>query len=497
MPNSKEKLLEDCNVEIENFGPIFEGKISIKPLTIFIGSNNSGKSYASMLLHSIFGATDYAMRTFFQGWRGGYSPNLLVILAFSKIDNKEIKEISKILNDSFQSKSKEVKIPKILIEKILTRIISFFYEDVLEKKLTYSFASNLEDLIRKGETSFKINFNNLCLQYKNKLEIINYPDMGLKYDLESPRLFNIKIFDEDHVILKVKSLKLPGEDEELIEFIVSEIITEMLSQLLNNLRHDSYYLPAARSGIVQAQRVLAANTFRLSFRAGIEDISIPSFSGVIADFLSSLQDLDREKGPFARLANQFTNEIIYGDIIVDYPNKESNNPEIKYEYDGMKIPLHRSSSTVSELAPLFLYLRYLAKPKGILIIEEPEAHLHPKNQRILAKYLIRMMKMGLKIIITTHSDYLLDQLNNFILLSKLDKNEREKYGYKTNDYLNASDVSIYLFDYDSISKGNKIQEIEINKEGITEESFTEVLDALYDETNKIRRELSRLEAHDN
>ena len=42
------------NLEMNDFGPIIEGKISLKPLTLFVGPNNSGKSYAAMLIHSMY-----------------------------------------------------------------------------------------------------------------------------------------------------------------------------------------------------------------------------------------------------------------------------------------------------------------------------------------------------------------------------------------------------------------------------------------------------------
>jgi len=44
----------ELEVEIENFGPISSGKARLRPLTIFIGHNNSGKSYTAMLICSIF-----------------------------------------------------------------------------------------------------------------------------------------------------------------------------------------------------------------------------------------------------------------------------------------------------------------------------------------------------------------------------------------------------------------------------------------------------------
>ena len=54
-PRKKEKTKRlDLKVGMKDFGPIAEGEIELKPLTVFIGPNNSGKSYAAMLIYSIF-----------------------------------------------------------------------------------------------------------------------------------------------------------------------------------------------------------------------------------------------------------------------------------------------------------------------------------------------------------------------------------------------------------------------------------------------------------
>ena len=45
---------KNSKIEIKDFGPICKGEIELKPLTIFIGPNNSGKSYAAMLIHSLY-----------------------------------------------------------------------------------------------------------------------------------------------------------------------------------------------------------------------------------------------------------------------------------------------------------------------------------------------------------------------------------------------------------------------------------------------------------
>ena len=46
------------NLKINNFGPIKNANLEIAPLTIFVGSNNSGKSFSVKLIHSLLNPFD-------------------------------------------------------------------------------------------------------------------------------------------------------------------------------------------------------------------------------------------------------------------------------------------------------------------------------------------------------------------------------------------------------------------------------------------------------
>ena len=78
-----------------------------------------------------------------------------------------------------------------------------------------------------------------------------------------------------------------------------------------------------------------------------------------------------------------------------------------------------SSSSVKTLSGLVVYLRHIAKKGDVLIIDEPEMNLHPDNQRRLARIFARMINNGLRLIISTHSDYIIRELNNLIMLNAL------------------------------------------------------------------------------
>ncbi|MEN8214859.1 MAG: AAA family ATPase [Pseudomonadota bacterium] len=93
-----------------------------------------------------------------------------------------------------------------------------------------------------------------------------------------------------------------------------------------------------------------------------------------------------------------------------------------------------------------LYLNHIAKKGDILLIDEPEQNLHPANQRKMARLFVRLIKMGVKVFVTTHSDYLIKELNNLIILGNefQDRDEiMEKYQYTEEDVLDKSLVRVY------------------------------------------------------
>jgi len=73
--------------------------------------------------------------------------------------------------------------------------------------------------------------------------------------------------------------------------------------------------------------------------------------------------------------------------------------------------------SIRSLLQLSRYLKHQARVGDLVIIEEPELNLHPKNQRRIARLLASLVNCGLKIMITTHSDYILREFNNLILLT--------------------------------------------------------------------------------
>jgi len=493
-PRENKKI--ELNIEMKDFGPIIEGKISLKPLTLFVGPNNSGKSYAAMLIHSIY--ETYAPTISIRDAPRHYPRNLFLFrdIGLHTIQ-KNFADERAVLEEHINSAEygEEIELPKPLLDKITTKIFDKLYERRLNEEILRSYASPLNELIRIGKKSFglRIGFDSdgVYVICKNKqLKIEKYPESDIKIKVEVAEWLDRGLKTSrkgEEYLIQIDTVRLEGEGFRLMDAIVRRCA----SNIFKKAAIPCYYLPAARSGILQGHKALTASMMKNAPLAGIEKFSgIPTFSGVVSDFIASIIDMPERKGTFYPLAKEFEQELIKGEIIVR-TRDEYLYPKIRYNYHDAEIPLHRASSTVSELAPLFLYLKYIIEPGSILIIEEPEAHLHPANQRILAKYLVRLIRKGVYIIITTHSEYLLEQLSNFIMLSKIEPEKRvEEYGYAEDDYLERDELAAYVFNLDKTKIGSRITEVEITEEdGISQEEFLKVHEVLYEETIKLRRYL--------
>ncbi|MGN0879778.1 MAG: AAA family ATPase [Oligosphaeraceae bacterium] len=78
--------------------------------------------------------------------------------------------------------------------------------------------------------------------------------------------------------------------------------------------------------------------------------------------------------------------------------------------------IREASSSVKSLTDLYFYIRYLAQPGHLLMIDEPELNLHPSNQRLMARLLAMLVNAGVKVFVTTHSDYIIREFNTLIML---------------------------------------------------------------------------------
>ena len=111
------------------------------------------------------------------------------------------------------------------------------------------------------------------------------------------------------------------------------------------------------------------------------------------------------------------------------------------------IPLHLASASARALCDLYFFFQHTAIPGRLLIIDEPESHLDTHNQILVARLLARAVNGGLRVMITTHSDYLLKEINNLLMLGREIPTKAEFmgcHGYAEDEFLKAEAVRAYM-----------------------------------------------------
>ena len=473
----------DYTIDIENFGPISRGCINLKPLTIFVGPNNSGKSYAAMLIHSILSFE--IQNNMLDGPFGIENQNI------SRLHDLYDKDIQKTVK---QNKGKEFfYIPTTITKKIFASITQDLFGEKLEYAITRNFGSPVNDLIQAKQKSAKISVS-------NDFDILINKKSSIKMNSKFNTRFEFKISladmnDTPFVSKEIKNIShVTTINKEFVsEFFESEITSHIIRSIYqhikcNIIQMNSCYFPATRSSLLQSYKTLSAGLIQNTEFGGIESFQTPKLTGMLSDFISNIMLISNKPGPFYHLAEQLESELFHGNIKLT--STKHTLPEFIYHSKNNKIPLHQTSSIISEIAPFSIYLKHIIKHNSLLIIEEPEAHLHPANQLIFAKYIVKMIRSGLRVLITTHSVFLLEQLGHFMLASKIKSETRKKeLGFDVGDYLEKDEVSPYVFVKDG-EDNHRILPIEINDEdGISQEEFVKVNELLYSESIKLYKHL--------
>ena len=126
---------------------------------------------------------------------------------------------------------------------------------------------------------------------------------------------------------------------------------------------------------------------------------------------------------------------------------------------------------------LNFYILNTASEKDILMIDDSELNLHPNNQILVARLLVLLANAGIKVFITTHSDYIVREISNCIMLGSLTDNQIDQFknkGYTKEYKINHQKVKAYLAEN---KKGkNILSSVDINERGIFMNTFDSPID---------------------
>lgn len=429
-------------LHVENFAKIEAADVKITPLMCFVGDNNSGKSYLMSLLWGI--------------------------LTLGK--------------DIF---------PKVPSEAKSYR--------KCERWLSEHMNQNLE--LSGGETeAYILWFNDLLASNKKSLlnKIFNYDVEAEKIEIKNycrKKRFEIR-WEESSERYSVTEtyVKFPKQEaysrEQLLRmnaYICWNILMEGIAEPLytpivkGRRMGEPVYLPASRTGFMLTYPQLIENSLQVSF-APVSEENSSTLTLPYVDFLQLITKFET-KGKLNKrnsdVVNYIEKQMTNGNLMI----KKDMMPVIKYRPNGVdkEIPLYVASSIVTEISPLLLLFKSDINFKT-LIIEEPEAHLHPELQQRMARLIIRLVNSGIPVWITTHSDTILQHINNMLKLKKHVQSLElmEEYNYNSKDVLDPEDITMYQFVPCQAGK-SALEKLECTKYGFVVPTFNDALEKIVKE----------------
>lgn len=438
---------------VENLGPIKEANVEIGDLTIICGKNNCGKTYLTYSLYSflarvrrafIFGAPDKYFETCCKEGK-------------CTIDAKSIWQD---LNDNLKPGIKE------FIKLDLANCLA------LDPKQIRSDCSILVEI------------------EKDDFLIFVKKSLGIKIQVTEKCSFLINKQKNSsllEIVIENTGARLPKKNN------LKKMFDASLSFAFNKIFPDTFSLTGERSGI----SIFADNI--ADFSRKTDDIfssspklrkqillsasnDDPQFPLPVIKELAFFRNIKRIQRRTSYLASTYPNILNIADALAGGRYDFDDYLGIQYfpENSSQPLSLVESSSSVKSLVEFNFYLRHCAREDQILMIDEPELNLHPANQRKLARLLAMLINAGIKVFITTHSDYIIREFNTLICLNQdkphIAKIKKEE-GYSDAELLNASQVSAYVAK--KSEEGVTFDKAPVSQEdGITISTLDEVIDKM-------------------
>ena len=451
-------------IQVKELGAIKEGTIDLsRKLNVFCGPNGTGKTYMAYVIYAL---TKLNNKSLGRRLQKGFLTKAVTQKSF---------QITIMAKELFEFRLLEIE----NVQKGLAGLFSISAEKAA------AFFSNTVISSLESQGDFIEKMTNLELEQSFNIYHYSFSISKRANSSDYNVVFNDTI----------------TEDEVFFEFMEIVFLSRLYSFLSFYPITSATIFPVERNSIYTFVKELSiqrneayellessmasnkdANYFDILFKRSTR------YPQPIRDVLQVAEDLEntqKRKSSFFLFANEIEKELLKGKVII---SKEGGVEFSSDKAPKTKLSFHQSSSIVKTLASLVIYLKHEAQNNDLVIIDEPELNLHPNNQVILARIFSRLINKGLRLIISTHSDYIVREFNNLIMIGSGKDGIKEyanKKGYLSDEYLCRDDVAAYFFDFKKKAKQVEVQDIKIGDSGFEIPSVDETIDA----QNEISEEL--------
>lgn len=471
---AKKMNFPTLHLVIERFGAVRYAKVDVNSLTVVCGKNNMGKTYAT-----------YAFYWFLDFWRRGFMCSLPTAKLKQLFDSRtvrfELNELVEWVESMLRKASEAYSKPEVLSE-VFGGDKSFFehatFSLTLDKNDVRSMllARGLEKERRSGQVKlfdWEFDGQGLCVSFTaakfvEEVPVVEIFEQRLSDCLKAAVLHGIlptaTISCAERTGAVIFQKELDFTRNRIVEMLGGSEVDKIPSTLFFRRFSACYPLPIRRN-------VDIARTIPENLRSFLVDGSTPDGKEVMRLFC----------------------DIIGG----EYKVVKGEIRFVPKDGKALRLDMVLSSSSVRALMHLGAYLMYQTRIGDILILDEPEQNLHPVNQRKIARLIGRLVNLGVRVFVTTHSDYIVREFNNLIMMNKSGKaveKIRNQYAYDKGELLACDWMNVYCARREKLLvPGNKIQAWVQTLAGVEVDPVLGIDAQTFDETindmNRLQEEL--------
>ena len=416
---------------LEKLGLLDYAELELGDLTIICGENNTGKTYAT---YSVFGFLYLCAK------EGILVENVEII----KDIHKKIMLLShegtaqfnleKLIDSSEEIFSAASSVYTDRLADIFSTSKHNFKDSSVKVNSSLS-NEELHSIIKKSHFKRKVTSGKIALSFqKNPNEMTLTVTSLVKKDGGKPD-------NKRHVVHLFSDISIQIISEVFSEILPRPIIASAERTGATIFKND---LDFARNRLLdEIRREDKIDPIRALMRRH-KDYALPVKLNV--EFIRNLESISKNDSFLCEehpdIFEKFS-DIIGG----EYKVTRNEGVRFKPKRKTVSLSMDESSSAVRSLLDVYFYLRHSIKKGDILMIDEPELNLHPANQRRVARLIARLVNIGIKVFITTHSDYIIRELNTLITLNQDEphlKKLAENEGYASNELLKAEQVKLYI-----------------------------------------------------
>lgn len=316
------------------------------------------------------------------------------------------------------------------------------------------------------------------------------PNMSLRYDYDKNTWIQIRLVeDRNKLAPNFVSVKYSTNIQSFLDSAIPEDSNELRQRLsvLFNDPYEAFYIPAGRSllTVLGSQLNYIYSTMDDRQKRQLDSctrdyleqvlLSRPLFSNGIQGLIEGIV-LPNEKQAKIKTIFDLTKQILKGKY-------SFSNGEDKIQIDnGRYVKMNFASSGQQEIVWILNLLTYylVQEKKTFFVIEEPESHLFPESQKLVVDFISLFAGAGNRILLTTHSPYVLGEINNLLYAYRVGQ-EKKKEAEKiipSNYWINPDDFTA-LFIEDG--KAQNLLDMEMAQlDGDRLNSISHVINADYD-----------------